>query len=153
MEAFEQVRIARTPIRIAMGVVVVVIAVTAVAMLAGPATSDTKPTFGEIPEEAWLPDGTVILELVPDYVSALDRDGEIAGFVRATDILTEDAGDTSAGGAIPVVDSDLELVGHMVDDRGFVPIGSPFASVPKLEIQLYETRLDGSVSVTEVGGE
>jgi hypothetical protein len=124
---------------------------TGVLLIADPASSEAKPTFGTIPDSAWTADGSIDIGLVPDYVGALDRSGNLAGFVRAADIL-EDDDSWSPEGPIPVVNDDLELVGHMVPDRGFVPLGQPFDSVEKIDVILYERSDDGTLTETVIPG-
>lgn len=126
---------------------VVAAALLILAAIALPALSEPAPTFGTIPPDAWLPDGTMDHELVPDYIVAWARDGSQAGYVSARDILSEDEG---VDVALPVVDKELNLVGHMVPGRGFVPIGAPFESVDKIPATLYEGQPDGTVKATIV---
>jgi hypothetical protein len=45
---------------------------TGVLLIADPASSEAKPTFGTIPDSAWTADGSIDIGLVPDYVGALD---------------------------------------------------------------------------------
>lgn len=120
-------------------------------VIADPAISAAKPTFGNIPDAAWSADGAVDMTLVPDYVGAFDQSGDLAGYMRAEDILGDEDGH-SPDGPIPVVNQALELVGHMVPDRGFVPLGQPFSSVDKKDITLYERDAAGNVIEMVVPG-
>ena len=55
---------------------------------------------------------------VPDFIPALNQQGEIAGYVRYCAI--------HSGGAVPVYADDLQtVVGHMISGRGFVPGAVP----------------------------
>lgn len=131
---------------------------TAVLVLAGavmiglfaiPAISKNTPTFGPIPDEVLEMDGAIDGDLVTDYVPALDREGNVAGYVKATDILEID-GKEPTDGPIPVVSRDLELVGHMVPARGFVPLGTQFESVPRIPVTVLEMLPDGTEQVTTI---
>lgn len=75
------------------------------------------PTKGPIPPEAQQPGGRGLnWELVPDFVTALARDGSNAGYVRKLDLM--DPGCETK----TVVDETLtRVVGHMVPGGGFVP--------------------------------
>jgi hypothetical protein len=78
-----------------------------------PLPEDRELTKGPIPEGAINDAGMLDETLVPDFIPALDHDGEIAGYVRYCAI--------HAGGAIPVYGDDLEtVVGHMLPGQGFV---------------------------------
>jgi hypothetical protein len=79
-----------------------------------PLPQDRELTKGPLPTDAVDDAGRLDESRVPDFIPALDREGEIAGYVRYCAIR--------GGGAIPVYADDLEtLVGHMVPGRGFVP--------------------------------
>ena len=92
-----------------------------------------QPTKGPIPADATPAEGGQINEaLVPDFVSAWDRDGvTIAGYVPKQILLHPE---TTPGGSPsnppqdlpqPVYGEDLTtLVGHMVPGVGFVALGS-----------------------------
>lgn len=108
----------------ALRLLVAVGALTAATAIALPALSDTKPTFGTIPEDAWLEDGTFDADRAPDYIVAWARDGSEAGYVAAADILVENDEDA----AIPVVNDELNLVGHMVPGKGFIAVGTPLTA-------------------------
>lgn len=124
------------------------LAVLALAFGAIPAISEAPPTFGTIPDEAWVDDGSVNMDIVPDFVAAEARDGSLAGYVSAQDILGE--APSASHSAIPVVDKNLDLVGHMVPGRGFVPVGQPFDSVERFPRTVYEGLADGTIQVTEI---
>ena len=109
----------------------------ATVVVAAPALSDPAASFGTIPREAWLTDGSVNMDVVPDYVQALDREGG-AGYVRAADILPDDGRGEPTDGPIAVVDRNRELVGWMVPERGFVPIGIALEDVPRVPVTVYE---------------
>lgn len=93
-----------------------------------------QPTKGPIPADATPPEGGTMNDaLVPDFVSALNRDGlTIAGYVPKRYILG--GGDLTPGGSPanppqtlpdPVYGEDLAtVVGHMVPGVGFVAVGA-----------------------------
>lgn len=93
----------------------------------------TPPSVGRIPQSAFQ-NGRIDASQVPDFVPALDQQGNVVGYVRKSDILPTPAG--SAGyslqpspaskGPVPVYDSSLtSVVGYMDPGFGFVPVGSP----------------------------
>jgi hypothetical protein len=102
-----------------------------------------QPTKGPIPPEATPPEGGDINDaLVPDFVSALARDGvTIAGYVPKKYLL-EGGGlvpgspsDPPQSEPEPVYGEDLEtLVGHMVPGVGFVAIGSTETAGPTVAV-------------------
>jgi hypothetical protein len=90
------------------------------------------PTKGPIPENAWRPDGTVDRALLPDFVSALGRDGTIAGYVPSDKAVP----DSPSSDPIAVFGDDLEtVVGYMYPGRGFVPLGADYQEVPELPVE------------------
>jgi hypothetical protein len=96
------------------------------------ATAETdKPTRGRVPYDAVDENGDFDLTKVPDFVPVLDSDGEgSAGWIRK-----EDAFPSTDNSPSPVFADDLEtLVGHMYPMRGFVPLGTDPASVPKVRL-------------------
>jgi hypothetical protein len=116
----------------AVGLGVATIAVvTAVATGANPAH-----TKGPIPDAAFRPGQPLDLSLVPDFVPALDRNGKMAGYVRK-EALAEPASAIDAGRQsspqVPVFGNDLAtIVGYMVPDKGFVPLGTNADTVPNI---------------------
>lgn len=88
-------------------------------------------TKGPIPPDA-IQNGVFNKALIPDFIPALDRDGQVAGYV-ARDLAIPDGAPANA--PIPVFASDLTtLVGHMFPGRGFVPIGASVDSVPAIPV-------------------
>ncbi|MEZ5170652.1 MAG: hypothetical protein R3A49_07895 [Acidimicrobiia bacterium] len=109
------------------------------------------PTKGPIPESAWT-DDDVDLSQVPDFIPALDRTGDIAGYIDKMDILGPSASpppDHVVTGLqpeppIPVVGDDLETpVGYHYSGFGFVPLG---ADAPTFD------ERTSNVTVTQGGG-
>jgi hypothetical protein len=79
-----------------------------------PPLPEDRATKGPIPEGAIDDAGRLDESRVPDFIPALDQQGEIAGYVRYCGIR--------AGGAVPVYADDLRTpVGYMIPGRGFVP--------------------------------
>lgn len=118
------------------------IALTVSALVAGTALAGARaPTKGIIPPEAFRA-GTTDLALVPDYVVALGRDGNAVGYVQREAALglapnSVDALGRPMAPTIPVYGEDLvTIVGYMVPDRGFVPLGTDPASVPRFQVEL-----------------
>ena len=116
-------------------------AVSLSVLIAVPAVSDPADTFGRIPDEAWQQDGSIDQSLVPDYVEALDRDGNIVGYVRAAHILPLD-GTEPPDEPIPVVNEEKQLVGHHHPGRGFVPLGTDASQVPTIPTTVVELPSD-----------
>jgi hypothetical protein len=69
------------------------------------------------------------MRLVPDFVPALDRNGDVAGYVSKEALIGP------PGATIPVVAADLSTrVGDMVPGKGFVPLGSDPGSIPDFPV-------------------
>lgn len=103
-----------------------VVGALVIALLAGACSSPwggDAPEFGRVPSDAKLGDGSTDLEAVPDFVEALGRDGEPVGYVPR-EYLFHTEEDVRAAGAseIPVYDKDLNPIGFMTDNKGFVPL-------------------------------
>jgi hypothetical protein len=82
--------------------------------------------------------GSVTARDVPDYVTALDRQGNPVGYVKR-DALGVFSGRPDDA-FMPVYADDLKtVVGHMVTGRGFVPVGSSDAAVPTFEVTTSES--------------
>jgi hypothetical protein len=87
-------------------------------------SSPIEPSKGLAPSEAFPTGQPPIRTLMPDYVEALDRSGNAAGYVRADMLVDRELVDETLGGWIPVYDESLQrVVGHMVDGYGFIPLG------------------------------
>jgi hypothetical protein len=100
--------------------------------IAGFASAHPNLTKGRIPDEAFGKDG-IRAELAPDFIPALDREGNEVGYVSKVDVFDEKAGDRK----ILVVDETLSRpIGHMVPGRGFVRFGVAEESVPKFETEV-----------------
>jgi hypothetical protein len=81
------------------------------------------PTKGPIPQQAFQPGGRIDRSLVPDYVPVGGPEGGIVGYVTRDAALDPPPIGGDAVSNVPVFGEDLtELVGHMVDGRGFVPL-------------------------------
>jgi len=107
------------------------------------ADSAPSPSVGPVPESAFTPNGIDVAQ-VPDYIPALDQQGDVAGYVRKEDILPSNANVTPSDGPVPVVDRSLErVVGYMYPGRGFVPLGQSPDDVPTLPVTTLEIGIQG----------
>lgn len=103
-------------------------AAVALAVLVGCFPAVDTRTKGTMPPPR--PNGDVDERDAPDFIAAWNRDGTaIAGWIPKDYLLSPEL----AGRDVqPVYGDDLKtLVGHMVADRGFVPIGTDPLSVPE----------------------
>lgn len=117
----------RLRIILAAGLTSVVVSAGVVSGYAGAASP--QPTFGPIPAEAMAP-GRVDLAKIPDYVSVLGKDGEIAGYVSKADLFPdprqapkspeEAVGRSGVAQPIPVYDAGRRVIGHWAGREGFV---------------------------------
>jgi len=117
-----------------------IVAVAIFAVLVATTTAGSLPTKGPIPPQAFRLDGPLDPSLLPDFVPAQGRDGQIAGYVPKAYLLGSPGIGNTTGGptgdVAPVFAADLRtLVGHMVPDKGFVPLGVDPASVPTIPVQ------------------
>ena len=100
-----------------------------------------SPTKGRIPDEAITANGGLDIKLVPDYIVALDREGNPVGYVKRDDALGLSPQPTDEQGRpgdalITVYGEDLvSVVGEMVPGRGFVPAGTDSKLVPTFDIK------------------
>lgn len=107
----------------------VAVGLVGIAEAAEPATATA--TKGRIPEAAFVPGQPIKVDLVPDYIIAYDRSGEVAGYVSKEDLFGKKGATRRPEGAITVVDETLKnTVGQMVPGVGFVPSGAEPVSVP-----------------------
>ena len=107
----------------ALAVVAILTGVSISVVMAG----GREPTSGPIPPEA-VENGAFNKALIPDFIPALDRNGQIAGYV-ARDLAIPDGAPVNA--PIPVYGDDLKtIVGYMHPGRGFVPLGVSVDSAP-----------------------
>lgn len=73
--------------------------------------------------------GEIDAASVPDFIVVWDNVGRMAGYVRKELVLGGIDGDW------PVYASDLvSVVGHMVPNKGFVPLGIDSSTVPEMPI-------------------
>lgn len=110
-------------------VIVLSVAVVVSAALAGGPQLTKEP----IPPEA-VENGAFNKALIPDFIPALDRHGQVAGYV-ARDLAIPDG--APLNGPMPVFADDLKtLVGHMYPGRGFVALGESPDLVPVIPATL-----------------
>jgi hypothetical protein len=72
----------------------------------------------------------------PDFIAVAGRDGGIAGYVAKRFLVPDASTPPVAAGedSWPVYAADLQtLVGHMVPDKGFVPLGADPATIPTFQ--------------------
>jgi hypothetical protein len=80
--------------------------------------------------------GVVDPQQFPDFISALDRAGNPAGYVPKSCLFPTAATGPGQDESCPVFADDLiTLVGHMVPGRGFVPLGVDPGDVPPFPVQ------------------
>jgi len=93
----------------------------------------TRETYGPIPTDAMLPGTELNIAKIPDYVSVIGPDGEIAGYVSKVDLFDDgpmpDSPEEAASlgevvGSMPVYDRDGNIIGDWTDDKGFVAKGT-----------------------------
>ena len=104
----------------------VAVATVAAMVTAGFALSSRsadEPTFGRVPEGVLTPERDLAVDPIregeiPDYIIAWDGNNA-AGYVKAADLFGVDGDGAGADGPLPVVNRNLELVGHMTSS-GFV---------------------------------
>lgn len=112
--------------------VTAIVLLVATAMSVSAAVSRTQ-SKGPIPDAAFRPGLPLDTSIMPDFVPALGRDGQVAGYVAKGWLAGPPPGfsgpvDTPV---VPVVGDDLTtLVGHMYPGKGFVPVGADPRSVP-----------------------
>lgn len=122
--------------------VLVVVVVTSLAMASVSIAADQSTSKGRIPDEAFLADGSIVDELVPDFVAVWGHGGEaIAGYTPKEYVLSIETSSDAAAKPVdapaPVFGEDLEtLVGHMVPGLGFVPIGDDAGDYPELDVEV-----------------
>ena len=95
-----------------------VLGTAATVLAVGASAGPPPPTVGPIPQAAFQPGKPLTDKLVPDFVPAMDPDGKTAGYVSKIDLNNNAVID------VPVYAEDLKtVVGYMVPDKGFVPLG------------------------------
>jgi len=100
------------------------------------------PSKGRIPDSAWASTGALDLSQVPDYISQLGRDGTIVGYTSKVALTDPTGGARDALGrpmaaTWPVFADDLKtVVGHLVPDKGFIPVGVDPASVDSFPVRV-----------------
>lgn len=101
----------------------------------GTAESRTTASKGPVPPSAWAGGSGVDHSQLPEFVSALGRDGEHVGYVPREYLFPVNDDDLLNRPA-PVYDETLRrIVGHMHPGRGYVPSGANPATVPRFEME------------------
>jgi hypothetical protein len=116
--------------------------------LSGTAVGLTK---GTIPPST---DGTIDTKKVPDFISALGRDGEIVGYIPRAYLLPRlpnQPVNSELGAIAPVYAGNLKtLVGHMYPGVGFVALGSSPVSQPCTPITTFGKTAGGQVTTGSI---
>lgn len=137
----QRIRAPRNGVRLALILGLAILALAAAAAVTSGAT-DPTPTRGRIPAAAMQPGQPMDAELIPDFVTALDRQGNPVGYVPKSAVIAQRAPQALTSGAfqpasIPVYGEDLTtIVGWMVPDKGFVPAGTDPADVPGVDVKV-----------------
>ncbi len=112
-------------------VVLVAVALTACGSEAPqptPSKAAIDVTRGPVPDSARLPDGSIDLSQVPDFIPAADGDRNV-GWIWSADVLPPPGEDLVE--IVTVYADDLTtVIGRMFPSVGFVPIGSEAAMLP-----------------------
>lgn len=85
-------------------------------------------TRGPVPEAARLPDGSIDLSQVPDFIPA-DGDNGIVGWVWSEDVLPP-LGEERAEVVTVYADDLTTVIGRMYPNVGFVPLGAEAELLP-----------------------
>lgn len=115
----------------------VVAAIVIVLVLVLPARSEPSPTFGPVPQAVLEKGVPVPRDQLPDYISVVGHEDFVVGYVEAPygwPVLGSEADFFDRPNAVPVVNSRLELVGHLVMRRGFVPLGANPTDYPAVTV-------------------
>jgi hypothetical protein len=93
------------------------------------------PTFGPVPPGAVSADGQPDLSKIPDYVGVLSSNGEVAGYVKRSDLFLDLSDHPSSPSdalarndsrrSMTVYNVNLEVIGQWIDGVGFVASGDP----------------------------
>ena len=107
----------------------ILLGVASTILLAGAvAASAPTPTVGPL-YTGFGSSRPVLMTLEPDFVPVWGRAENIAGYVRQADLDGQQT-------VIPVYGADLTtIVGHMVPDKGFVPVGVDPQTIPDFPVQ------------------
>lgn len=96
----------------------------------------SRPLRGPVPDDAPFvsKDGEAPVS-IPQYIPALDRNGEPAGYIHYDTWLHTQQ--TLEVEALPVYDDSLKhIVGRMVPDYGFVPNGMKLSELEPLNVEV-----------------
>ncbi len=92
------------------------------------------PTFGTIPKAVFEAGAPADPADLPDYISVVGSGDDVLGYIPAAYAfpLIGHEEESTSDDPIPVVDTRLILIGHMVAGRGFVPLGTDVSDVPTI---------------------
>ena len=132
----------RARLRRRLAIVAVASVLVTIAGIGTAVAIDRQLTMGRVPSGAFDSDGTVDAKQIPDFVPALGRDGNIAGYMprEALGIFNGIVDDE----VIPVYAADLTtVVGHMVAGTGFVPLGVDADALPTFAVTTSASQVPG----------
>ncbi len=108
-------------------------------------------TKGTMPSST---NGTINTKKVPDFISAIGRDGKIVGYIPKAYLLPTPANqptNSKVGGVAPVYASNLKtVVGHFYPGIGFVPLGQSPASEPCTPVTTLEQSSNGQTTTGSI---
>ncbi len=108
-------------------------------------------TKGTIPSST---NGAIDSKKVPDFISAVGRNGKIVGYIPRTYLLPAQANQpvsSKVGGVAPVYASNLKtLVGHFYPGVGFVPLGTSPAAQPCIPEQTFSRAVSGQTVTSTI---
>jgi PASTA domain len=98
--------------------------------------------------------GMVSTTKVPDFISAVGRNGKLVGYIPKGYLLpaqTNQAVNSKLGAVAPVYASNLKtLVGHFYPGVGFVPLGQSPASEPCTPVTTFEQSASGHTTTASI---
>ena len=116
-----------------------------------PSGTTVGMTKGTIPSST---NGTIDSKNVPDFISALGRDGKIVGYIPRAYLVPPLANDplgSKIGSVAPVYASNPKtLVGHMYPGVGFVIVGRSPASQPCIPTTTFAQAADDRVTTSTI---
>jgi hypothetical protein len=129
------------------GVLSATAVIALVLVIALPSQSADRPSFGTIPDFVFAQGMPVHESVLSDYIGVADPNGPgIIGYIKASYAWPVIGAEDEFGSedARPVVDRDLNVIGHMVPAKGFVPLGTSFEDAPAIPV----TTTHGSADTT-----
>jgi len=114
------------------------IAIIGGAVAAATIPSKAPPTVGSIPNDARLPNGSIDLSKVPDYVPDLDRQGQVVGYSPREDLFPRSTALVNIPNVVGLTSAtavaDMKAIGLYVrteaEQSGSVPSGDVVSQLP-----------------------